>query len=99
MKMQMLIDEMHSGNQRVIVESINHKMPIVVMNAIIAGTRHEIRTAAFLEGVAAAAKSDTVMLGIPLSKVATASLHLLGQREYDGSDRVIIELIESGFNL
>lgn len=96
-KTQMLIDEMHNGNTNVIIENISNQTPIIILNAIMAGTKFGIKTPAFLDGVTAAEKSDAVLLGIPLSKFATASLHLLKQKEYKGSDSTIVSMIESKF--
>lgn len=96
-KTQMVIDEMHRGNTNVIVASIFDQTPIVVLNAIMAGTKIGIRESAFVDGIKSAEKSDAVLLGVPLSKLATAALHLLGEREYTGDDSAVIAMINSKF--
>lgn len=98
-KTQMIIDEMHQGKVAVIIENISAKTPILVLNAIMAGTKMGITETAFIDGVKLAEKRDTMLLGIPISKFATASLHLLGIEEYTGDDPVIISMIESRFEL
>lgn len=96
-KTQMLIDEMHKGNAKIITENIVSSTPIIVLNAIMAGTKMGIKSPAFLNGVAAAEESSVVLLGIPLRNFATASLHLLGKKEYTGEDPSIISIINSRF--
>lgn len=93
---QKLIDRMHAGEIPVIIENIQAKTPILVLNAIMAGVKKGLRDAAFIDGVLKAEESDVVLLGLPIKKAATAALHLLGQRRYTGKDSVIVSLIESG---
>lgn len=93
---QKLIDQMHAGDISVIVDNIQEKTPILVLNAIMAGVKIELRNKAFIDGLLKAEKNDVALLGLPIQKAATAALHLLGQRKYNGKDPVIISLIESG---
>ena len=95
----MLIDEMHNGNRELIIENISSQIPMLVLNAIVAGTKLAIQTPAFLDGLKAAEKSEVVLLGIPLSNFATAALHLLGRRKYEGNDPIIVSMIKSRFLL
>ena len=96
---QKLIDEMHSGNTDAIIKNISAEVPFFVLHAIMAGTKNGLKDAAFIEGVRMAEANDAVLLGIPVSKIATASLHLLNEKKYNGSDAVIKQLIESKFDM
>lgn len=96
---QKLIDDMHGGNTDAIINNISSEVPFVVLHAIMSGTKSGLKEPAFLEGVRSAEASDASLLGIPVSKVATASLHLLDVKKYDGSDIVVKQLIESKFNM
>ena len=98
-KIQKLIDQMHAGNTNTIINNIFSDIPIIVMNAIMAGTKVGLTDPLFLEGVRNAEKNDAVLLGVPISKVATASLHLLTDKKYSGDDIFIRKLIESEFIL
>lgn len=92
---QKLIDRMHAGEIPMILENIQARTPILVLNAMMAGVKMGVKDPAFIEGIKKAEKSDVVLLGLPIKKVATAALHLLGQCEYSGEDPVIAALIES----
>lgn len=94
---QKLIDEMYAGNRETILNSISCETPLLVMNAIMAGMKTGMKDPAFVEGVRKAAENDTVLLGVPICKVAAAALHLLGVKQDAGTDRMIRELIESRF--
>jgi len=97
---QNIINSMHEGKKESILSGISSDIPIVVLNAILAGTRISLHDKGFLDGVRAAEKNHVdTMLGIPLSKFATASLHLLGIKEYTGTDSVIKKMIELKFEL
>lgn len=96
---QKLIDEMHSGNTDVIINNISAEVPFVVLHAIMAGTKLGLKESTFIEGVRSAEKNENVLLGLPVSKVAVASLHLLNDKKYSGSDAVIKQLIESKLNM
>ena len=93
---QKLIDQMHAGDISVIVDNIQDKTPILVLNAIMAGVKIKLKDKAFIDGLKKAEENEVALLGLPIQKVATAALHLLGQRKYNGKDSVIISLIESG---
>jgi len=94
-KAQMRIDDMHKGNVDAIVSGISSPVPIVVLNAILAGTQHHLLNAAFVEGVKRASESDETLLGVPLKSFAAASLHLLGEKKYSGKDSAILTMIDS----
>ena len=94
---QRLIDEMHGGNAEIILSNISAKTPILVLNAIMAGIKHGLKESSFIEGIRKAEENEAVLLGVPVCKVATAALHLLNAKPYTGTDRQILELIESKF--
>lgn len=98
-KTQTLINEMHEGNVQTILDNISSKTPILVLNAIVAGTRQGITQESFIAGVEVAAENHVKLLGIPLSKFAKASLHLLGKRNYEGSDPVVISMIDTNLQM
>lgn len=92
---QKLIDQMHTGDISAILDNIQAKTPILVLNAIMAGVKIGLKDSTFIEGVLKAEENDVVLLGLPVKKVATAALHLIGQRKYTGKDPVIVALIEA----
>ena len=94
---QKLIDEMHAGNTEEILRNISANVPILVLNAMMAGIRYGVKEASFIEGVRKAEENEAVLLGVPVCKVATAALHLLNVKPYTGTDQLIMELIESKF--
>lgn len=98
-KVQKTIDEMHAGNTAAIINNISADVPFIVLHAIMAGTKLGLKEPTFIEGVRSAEENENVLLGLPISKVATASLHLLNDKKYNGSDAVIKELIESKFDM
>ncbi|HBL40456.1 MAG TPA: hypothetical protein DDY98_02350 [Ruminococcaceae bacterium] len=89
------IQEMKNGNKEIIVDSIVSSSPILVMNAILFGTRDRITDSRFVKGLTRAEDSIDVLFGVPVSSVATASLHLLGQKNYNGEDKQIQAFINS----
>ena len=95
-KTQMMINEMYKGNVQKIMEGIDSNTPILVLNAIVAGTNRKMTREAFLAGVERATESDIVLLGVPLKSFAEASLHLLERKKYAGEDPVVIAMIENG---
>ena len=92
---QTKIDAMHKGNIAAIMDGISSHVPIVALNAILAGTQHNLHESAFVEGVKRFAENNEALLGIPLKSFATASLHLLGEKKYDGKDKIIISMIDA----
>ena len=81
----------------IILSNISAKTPILVLNAIMAGIKTGMKEPAFIEGIRKAEGNDAVLLCVPVCKVATAALHLLNAKPYTGTDRQILELIESKF--
>lgn len=92
---QKLIDQMQTGDVSVILDNIQAKTPILMLNAIMAGVKIGLKDSRFTEGLLKAEENEVVLLGLPIKKVATAALHLIGQRRYTGKDSVIMALIES----
>lgn len=96
---QTLIDRMYSGDKNAIISGIMSERPILVMNAVMAGTKLGVRDTRFLIGLKKAGENDEVLLGIHLRKVAIAAEHLLGIKKYNGDDRTILLMIESEFGI
>ena len=98
-KVQMKINDMHKGNVDAIMSGISSLVPIVVLNAIVAGTQYNLRNAAFVDGVKQASESDVTLLGVPLKSFAAASLHLLGEEKYSGKDGMVLTMIDNKFQM
>ena len=96
---QLQIDDMHNGNVVAIVKGVFSPAPIVVMNAILAGTQHNLHDTGFVDGVRRAVESNEILLNIPLRSVAIASLHLLGIEQYCGQDNMIWSMINNKLNV
>ena len=94
-EIQNMINTMHKGNIEAITKGVASRVPIVALNAIMAGTQHNLHDPVFIEGVKQAEESNEVLLGIPLKAFATASLHLLGEKKYAGKDTIIIAMIDT----
>ena len=94
-KVQTKIDAMHNGNIDAITNGISSHVPIVALNAILAGTQQNLHDPVFIEGVKQATKNNETILGIPLKAFAAASLHLLGEKKYVGKDTIIISMIDT----
>ena len=94
-KVQTRIDDMHKGNIKAITNGVSSRVPIVALNAILTGTQRNLHDPVFIEGVKQAEESNEILLGIPLKSLATASLHLLGEKKYVGDDKLIITMIDS----
>lgn len=94
-KVQMKINDMHNGNIDAIMNGISSPVPIVVLNAILAGTQRNLHNAAFVDGVKKASQNNETILGIPIKAFAAASLHLLDEEKYSGKDTVILTMINS----
>ena len=94
---QQMIDGMYKGNTKLIEECVSSDSHILVLNSILAGTKIELMSKEFINGIQVATENEGILLGVPLKSVAKAALHLLGQRSYDGDDRLILMMIENGF--
>jgi len=94
---QKIIDRMHAGNTEEILRNISSETPILVLNAMLAGIKIGLKEPFFIEGVRKAEENEAVLLNVPVCKIATAVLHLLNAKPYTGTDRQILELIESKF--
>lgn len=99
MDIQLVINKMYAGDTEAIISCVDSEKSILVMNALMAGTKMMVRDERFLSGVKKAKKSEVVLLGIPLKKVAVAAEHLLGIQEYMGNDKVILAMISSEFGV
>ena len=99
MKTQMKINAMHKGDVNIIKDCIVSNSPILLLNAIMAGTKRKLHDDNFIKGVKDAENSDETLMGIPLKKVAAASLHLLGVKKYSGNDETIKTMIDTEFGL
>lgn len=91
------IDKMHNGSIESIMKGISSDIPIVILNAIIAGTRLELKNIVFTEGINKTKRSAEVLLGVPIRNFAIASLDVLGIEKYLGDDIRIKELIDCKF--
>ena len=80
-----------------IVNGVRANHPILVLNAIIAGTKFNVCDPKFVKGVLDAERCETQLLNIPIKHVANAALHLLGIKEYQGDDLQVKAMIESKF--
>lgn len=96
---QLRINAMHRGDTETILACVSAPTAILVLNAIMAGTKFQVTDVNFIKRVQAAEKSDEVLLGIPLRSFASAALHLLRKKQYTGDDPVIKEMIETRFGI
>ncbi len=97
-EIQVKIDRMISGNKDEILSGILSDRPIVVVNAIMSGTRLRITDPKFVEEIKKISSSSTEkVMGLPLSKFAAAALCILRSEQYDGEDKVIDNLVRSRF--
>lgn len=94
-----MIDSMHSGNTDAILSGVFADNDIILINAILAGAKHGINKKQFIDGVAKAQNSKTVLLGFPISSVAIAATHYLNGETYTGNDPTIKALIDNKFNI
>ena len=90
-----MIDAMHKGDKDIIVKCIMSSNPLLQLNAIWAGTKTGLHDDIFIEGVKNAEASNEILLGCPIRKFATASLHLLEIRKYSGTDAQIKSMIRA----
>lgn len=93
---QLQIDAMYKGNKEIIIEGIFSKSQIVVANAIIAGAQQSIKEPKFVAELKNLVNdTEIVLMGIPVSSIATAALDILGIIKYKGNDEYIQSLISS----
>lgn len=95
---QVKIDEMHSGIVEAIMQGISSDTPIVILNAIISGTKLGLKNNVFVEGIKKAKANKEILMGIPLKEFAIASLEILGIEKYLGDSKRIKDLIKCEFN-
>ena len=86
---------MYNGDVSAILDGIYSDSPILVLNAILAGTRMELRSDVFVYGVEQATNNDSTLLNLSISQCAHASLDILGIRKYTGEDNNILALISA----
>lgn len=98
-QLKKLIDEMYSGNAEAILSGISSESDYIVMNAILTGAKRGMTEKQFLDGLAKAQESKTVLMGFPLASVATAAAHFLKKIKYTGNDEIIKTLIENKFTI
>lgn len=97
---QLKIDRMISGNEEEILSGVFSDRPIVVVNAILSGTRNHITDPRFIEAIKRIASGSTEkVMGLPLCKIATAALCILKNEQYDGGDKVVESLVRSQFEI
>lgn len=96
---QEIINKMHTGDINAILDGICSDSPILILNAILSGTRMGLHNDVFVHGVKQATKNDTALLHLSISQCAHASLDILGIRKYMGEDSYILELISTGFHV
>ena len=99
MKVQNLINEMHTGNTAAITQGIHSENPLLRLNAIAAGTKLGLKENRFLDGLRIARNSEASVLGFSVRKFAVAALDVLGEETYQGSDEQIRELIQVRFDV
>lgn len=95
MNNDILISKMRTGDVETIISCVRSKTPIVVLNSIIFGTINNVSNTDFINQIKALTDSDITFFGNPLSAFAVAALHLLKIKEYNGTDRLINDLIDS----
>lgn len=94
--LQAKIAAMYQGDLQEILSGICDERQILVVNAIITGTRQKIRDTAFVERLhQLTADSETKLLNVPISFFAIAALDILGIKRYTGDDEYIKKLIDS----
>ena len=94
---QKVINRMHDGYEDAIIAGVWSSAPIVVINAIIAGAKHEVKDVSFLNGVVKAEEREDVFMGIQMKSVAAAALDVLGAKKYAGDDKQTLGFILNKF--
>ncbi len=93
---QLQIDAMYKGDKETIIEGISSKTQIVVANAVIAGAQQSIKEPKFIAELKNLVNdTEIVLMGIPVSSIATAALDILDIIKYEGDDEYIQSLINS----
>lgn len=90
------IDTMYKGDEETIIKGISSESQIIVANAVIAGTQQGITDTTFVDELKKLVNNtEIVLLGVPISSIATAALDILGITKYEGNDEYIHSLITS----
>lgn len=92
---QLKVKAMHDGSIEEILNGIKSNNTFELINAIIAGTRMNIKDNKFVDRLESAMKNEETLLGVPVYEFATASLDILGIKKYKGNNRRIKEMIQS----
>lgn len=99
-EVQAKIDCIISGNEEEIISGVFSDRPIIVVNAIMAGTRRRITDSKFIERLKEISSDSTEkVMGLPVSKFATAALYILNEEQYDGNDKVVEKIVRSRFEI
>ena len=98
-KIQDEIDKMYAGNIDSILSNVFSKNDFLVFNAILCGSKLNLKNDEFITGVKKAQSSEVVFLGYPLKRVAEAALHFLSDKKYTGDDNLVKSLIANKFNV
>lgn len=93
-----IIDMMRARNVDAIIFGAESDSPILNLNAVIFGTQNKVLSDKYIALLKEKLiKSDTAFFGMPLSKIVTAALDVLGVEKYSGNDASVIRIIKSDF--
>lgn len=95
---QAQIDSMHDGNVHNIESGISSGKPILIINAIISGVKHTVKTKQYIDCLKMCKNDTRVLLGQSISSLAYAGLDILNIEQYTGEDQRTKDLIDSKFN-
>ena len=95
---QTTINEMHNGSIEIILQGISSTTPLILLNAIIAGTKLGIKEKEFVEGLKKAEQSEEMLMGVPIKEFASASLEILEIQKYLGDNNRVKEMVQCKLN-
>ncbi len=89
------IDLIISKDKNAIISGISSDVPIVQINAVIAGAQMHLKENTYIDGLKRLKGSMITFFGMPMSAFVTAALDVLGVEAYNGDDEFIKRLIDA----
>jgi len=83
------INMMTDGDEEEIVRSVSSQNPLLVINAILQGTKRRIQDERYIEGLKSACNNSKIVAGVSVADLATGALDVLEIQKYTGDDEAI----------